>query len=154
MLRPRAASPMPLTASRNSPSLSGFSGLPKFRQSVNALGLAPTATMFLQVSSMQDMPPLYGSASVNQGLQPMAAASPLYLSGTGLRTLASPGPVSLSGPTMGWMTVAARTSWSYCLIAHSLDATFGSESMARIASLSLSMTGKTSFAFVETVGSS
>ncbi len=46
-------------------------------------------------------------------------------------TDASPGPAAFIFPTMGWTTVEARTSWSYCLMAHSLEATLGSDSIER-----------------------
>ena len=72
---------------------------------------------------------------------------------TGMRTDASPGPVSFIGPTIGWMTVEARTSWSYCLMAHSLDATLGSESRARMTSLSSGSWGNLSLSLLLTSGS-
>src|SRR3989339_1535643 len=109
-LRAFATSPMPLTASLNSHSLSGFSGLPKLRQSVMECGLAPTAARFLQTSSTQVLPPRYGSAPTANGLDAVATASPLNDSSTGLSTAASPG---LGGPPLPWrglMTVLALTS--------------------------------------------
>jgi hypothetical protein len=109
--------------------------------------------MFLHVSSMAAIPPLYGSASQNHGLHPMAAASPLLLPGTGRSTEASPGPVSFSFPTIGWMAVLARTSWSYCLMAHSFDATLKSDSIFRMTSLSEGSSGNFSFALLDTLGS-
>src|SRR3989338_554621 len=48
---------------------------------------------------------------------------PLSESNTGLATAASDGP-SLAAPTSGLTTDAAWTSWSYCLIIHSLLQTF------------------------------
>ncbi len=152
MLSAFAKSPIPRTASLSSPSLSGFSGFPKFRQSVRAFGIAPTATTLRQASSTEDMPPLYGSSAVNHGLHPMAAASPLRLEGTGRRTEASPGPVLFISPTMGCSTVAALTSWSYCLIAHSFDATLGSDSSLSITVRSSGRRGERSFSIEETCG--
>ena len=48
---------------------------------------------------------------------------------------------------MGWTTVEARTSWSYCLMAHSLEATLGSDSMPRMTSLSAGRAGNSSSFF-------
>ena len=43
--------------STNWPMISGFSGLPKFIQSVMAIGRAPDAIKFLQVSTTACLPP-------------------------------------------------------------------------------------------------
>jgi len=59
----RHASPMPRMAFTSCPMISGFSGLPKFRLSVIASGLPPTAVMLRQASATACLPPSYGSAS-------------------------------------------------------------------------------------------
>ena len=51
---------MPIKHSANSPITSGFSGLPKFKQLVIAIGLAPTEIKFLQFSQTICFPPLIG----------------------------------------------------------------------------------------------
>jgi hypothetical protein len=53
---PRAASPIPRTASTKSWKTSGSSGLPKFRQSVIATGTAPTAATFRTASATAAAP--------------------------------------------------------------------------------------------------
>ena len=50
------------------------------------------------------------------------------------------------------MTVEARTSWSYCLMAHSFDATLGSERKARMTSLSSGSSGNLYLSLVYTSG--
>ncbi len=72
-----ATSPMPLTVSRKYPSLSGFSGFPKLRQSVRLCGLAPTATRFLTISSTAEAPPLNGLMAVKKGVDAVVIARAL-----------------------------------------------------------------------------
>ena len=54
---------MPSMQPTNSPMTCGFSGLPKFRQSVIASGRAPTAQRLRQASATACMPPRTGSAA-------------------------------------------------------------------------------------------
>ena len=56
------AAPMPLMAPTSWPMISGFSGLPKFRLSVAASGVAPQATRLRQASATACLPPSNGFA--------------------------------------------------------------------------------------------
>ena len=65
--------------STNCPIISGFSGLPKFIQSVIAIGRAPDATRFLQVSTTACLPPSYGLCLQYTGEQSVLIARPLLV---------------------------------------------------------------------------
>ena len=56
-----------LLHSTNSPILSSFSGLPKLRQLVIAIGVAPTEIKFLQLSATTCLPPVKGCAQQYTG---------------------------------------------------------------------------------------
>ena len=53
---------MPCTHSTNSPIFFSFSGFPKFKQLVIAIGSAPTEIRFLQLSHTTCFPPVRGWA--------------------------------------------------------------------------------------------
>ena len=57
-----AASAIPFMARTSCPIISGFSGLPKFKLSVEAIGFAPTAQRFRNASATACLPPINGSA--------------------------------------------------------------------------------------------
>src|SRR5207247_10002638 len=108
--RALAVVPIPRTASRKDQSRSGFSGLPKFRQSVSACGLAPTDTRFRHTSSTAVAPPRYGSIAVKAGVEVTAIARARHESIRGRITDASPWAAFPMTPWSGFSTVDARTS--------------------------------------------
>ena len=57
-----AASAIPSIARTSCPIISGFSGLPKFKLSVEAIGFAPTAQRLRNASATACLPPSNGSA--------------------------------------------------------------------------------------------
>src|SRR3989449_10094452 len=116
---------MPRTVSRNAHKRSGFSGFPKFKQFDRACGRAPTATRLRHTSSTAFIPPRYGSSAVYGPVDEAAIARPRHESTRGLTTAASPWAAFPITPWRGRITVDARTSWSYCRITYSFEATFG-----------------------------
>ena len=62
MPRARQASAMPRIASRSCHDTSGFSGLPKFRQSVSPTGSAPATARLRTASATAWAPPVRGSS--------------------------------------------------------------------------------------------
>ena len=72
------ASETPRVASANSHICSGFSGLPKHRQSVTACGVSPTAATFLIASTTELTPPQYGLIMFCLGLWSVDIAIPIF----------------------------------------------------------------------------
>jgi len=58
---------------------SGFSGVPKFRQSVTATGSAPVQTTLRAASATAIAPPAYGSRKQKRPLQSVASAMPRWV---------------------------------------------------------------------------
>ena len=69
--------------------MSNFSGFPKFKQSVNAIGSAPVQAKFLHASATDIIPPMNGSRKHNRLLPSVVNAMPLEVFLT-LNTAASP----------------------------------------------------------------
>src|SRR3989338_3611472 len=72
---------------------------------------------------MQEAAIQYGSIRPNLGFIPFEIIMPFLELNFGLIMLASPGP-SFPTPTRGFKTLWPWTSWSYCLMTHSLLQTF------------------------------
>src|SRR6266511_3392580 len=132
MARAFVVVPIPRTASRNDHSRSGFSGLPKFRQFVSECGLEPTAARLRHTSSTADAPPANGSIDVMCGVEATAIARARHESTRGRITDASPWAALPITPCIGFSTVDARTSWSYCRITYSFEAMLGAARSLRI----------------------
>ena len=97
-----AASAMPSIACASSQPISGFSGLPKLRQSVSASGSPPAHATFIAASSTALKPASRGSR------QPSGGPS----SDTAIPRIPSMRSTAASSP--GRRTVRDPTSWSYC----------------------------------------
>src|SRR5207245_9041839 len=126
---PRAlqASAMPSMASENCHITSGFSGLPKLRQLVAAMGRAPLAAMLRAASATACIAPTRGFNWHQRPLPSVESArarlTTLVL-GSLMRTTAAslaPGPAS----------VLVRTEVSYCSVIHRLEAIAGEASNFR-----------------------
>jgi len=72
--------------------------------------------------------PQNGFSLQKDGFTSEVMASPLYDSSSGLITAASPCVCFPITPCIGFSTVEARTSWSYCLMMPSLEVMFGAAS--------------------------
>src|SRR5262245_52019946 len=94
---------------------SGFSGLPKLRQSVIASGLAPVQAIERAASATAIAAPPYGSSAQKNGLTSLLIARALRVPLT--RTSAASPP--------GRSTVLVPTMWSYCVQIQDFSATFG-----------------------------
>src|SRR5258705_5216999 len=120
---PRAvqASPMPSMAWENCHITSGFSGLPKFKQFVAAMGRAPDVATLRAASATACIAPTRGLSWHQRPLPSVASAKPLmtpFFSDSLIRTIAAslaPGPAS----------VLVRTLVSYCSVIQRLDAMVG-----------------------------
>src|SRR5580700_8423516 len=120
---PRAvqASPMPSMDSENCHITSGFSGLPKLRQLVAAMGRAPEAATFRAASATACMAPTLGLRKHQRPLPSVERASARrtpFFSDSLMRTTAAslaPGPAS----------VLVRTLVSYCSVIHRFEAMVG-----------------------------
>src|SRR5262245_34056964 len=106
---------MPRTAASNWAMTSGFSGLPKFRQSVIASGRAPTAATERAASATAIAPPRYGSAAQKNGLTSLFIATPFFVTLTRV-TAASPA---------GRTTELLCIMWSLCDPMQDFTGTFG-----------------------------
>ena len=90
MLNLPATSLIPLTASLNCQNTSGFSGFPKFKQSTNAIGLAPILIALFIDSSTADAAPSYGFNSTCVLLQSVPIVNDVS-SSTFITAASSPG---------------------------------------------------------------
>ena len=95
---------MPSMQAANWPMISGFSGLPKFRQSVIASGVAPTAVRLRQASATACRPP-------STGIGEAVARRAVRGNGDALRRAED---AQHGGVAPGRCTVEAITMWSYC----------------------------------------
>ena len=86
--------------STNCPMISGFSGFPKFIQSVIAIGSAPDATILRQVSTTACFPPSYGLCLQYVGEQSVLIAIPLLVPCTLTTAASEPGRTTVSAITM------------------------------------------------------
>src|SRR6202142_1431448 len=118
---PRAlqASVRPSMASLNCHITSGFSGLPKFRQFVAAMGRAPVQATLRAASTTACIAPRRGSREHQRPLPSVARAIARLVSFS-RSTAASPDP----GP----MRVFVRTIESYCSVIQYFDAIVGEAS--------------------------
>src|SRR5215813_8563161 len=98
---------------------SGFSGLPKFRQSVIARGRAPVHAIERAASATARAAPRYGSSAQKNGLTSLFKASALLVPFTRTRAASPPGLSTVLVPTM----------WSYWPQIQDFSATLG---LARI----------------------
>src|SRR5215470_470768 len=118
------ASPRPSMVCENCHITSGFSGLPKLRQLVAAMGRAPEAATLRAASATACMAPSLGLSWHQRPLQSVESASARttpFLSDSLIRTTAAslaPGPAS----------VLVRTEVSYCAVIQCLEATAGEAS--------------------------
>src|SRR6202041_612179 len=119
MSRERQASEIPSIASENCHITSGFSGLPKFRQFVAAMGRAPVQATLRAASTTACMAPRRGLRK-HQRPFPSVDSAIARLVSFRRRTAASPEP----GP----MRVFVRTMESYCSVIQYLDAIVGEAS--------------------------
>src|ERR1700722_9006894 len=110
------ASAIPSIASVNCHITSGFSGLPKLRQFVAAIGSAPEHATFRAASITEYMAPIRGERKPHLPFPSVASARARFVPFT-RRTAASPDP----GPTL----VFVRTIESYCSVIHVFDAMVG-----------------------------
>ena len=113
---------MPSIASLNCHITSGFSGLPKFRQFVAAIGRAPVQATLRAASATACIAPTRGERKHQRPLPSVASASARFDSFS-RTTAASPAP----GPTR----VLVRTIESYCSVIHCFDAIVGDASKRR-----------------------
>src|SRR5215475_6156356 len=103
---------------------SGFSGLPKFRQFVAAIGRAPEAATLRAASATACIAPTLGFSWHQRPLPSVASANPRlmpFFSDSLMRTTdasLAPGPAS----------VLVRTLVSYCSVIHRLEAIAGDAS--------------------------
>src|SRR5882724_7882660 len=115
------ASPMPSIAWENCHMTSGFSGLPKLRQFVAAMGRAPEVATLRAASATAWMAPTLGLSWHQRPLPSVARARPLmtpFFSDSLMRTMAAslaPGPAR----------VLVRTLVSYCSVTQRLEAIAG-----------------------------
>src|ERR1700723_3750102 len=119
MSRERQASEIPSIASENCHITSGFSGLPKFRQFVAAMGRAPVQATLRAASTTACIAPRRGSRKHQRPL-PSVAREIARLVSFRRSTAASPDP----GPTR----VFVRTMESYCSVIQYFDAIVGEAS--------------------------
>ncbi len=112
---------MPRTAASNWAMTSGFSGLPKFRQSVIASGRAPTQATERAASATAIAPPRYGSIAQKKGLTSLFIAMPFFVPLTRMTAASPPGR---------W-TVFDWTMWSYCVQIQDFSATLGEARIRR-----------------------
>src|SRR5215470_14710313 len=123
------ASPRPSMACENCHITSGFSGLPKLRQFVAAMGRAPEAATLRAASATACIAPTLGLSWHQRPLPSVASARPLIVffpsgplfSDSLMRTTAAslvPGPAS----------VFVRTLVSYCSVIQRFDAIAGDAS--------------------------
>src|SRR5438067_3570102 len=123
---PRAlhASATPSITSENCHITSGFSGLPKLRQFVAAIGRAPLAATLRAASATACIAPTRGLREHQRPLPSVESASARFTSlvfGSLMRTTAAslaPGPAS----------VLVRTEVSYCSVIQRLEASVGEAS--------------------------
>src|SRR5215468_12455254 len=123
---PRAveALAMPSIAWENCHMTSGFSGLPKFRQLVAAIGRAPDVATLRAASATACIAPTLGLSWHQRPLPSVASARPLitpFFSDSLMRTTAAslaPGPAS----------VLVRTLVSYCSVIQCFEAMVGEAS--------------------------
>ena len=95
---PRPPRAIPSIASASSHAISGFSGLPKLRQSVRASGSPPAQATFRAASSTASAPPVRGSSDASRPWPSSETASPrsdgrrrsTAASSPGLRTVREP----------------------------------------------------------------
>src|SRR5712664_1685206 len=120
---------MPSIARENCHITSGFSGLPKFKQLVAAIGLAPLAATLRAASATACIAPTRGFNWHQRPFPSVASASARLttpVSGSLMRITAAslaPGPAS----------VFVRTDVSYCSVIHRLDAIAGeANSLAKL----------------------
>src|SRR5262249_6842791 len=115
------ASPRPSMACENCHITSGFSGLPKFRQLVAAIGRAPDVATLRAASATACIAPTLGLSWHQRPLPSVASARPLitpFFSDSLMRTTAAslaPGPAS----------VLVRTLVSYCSVIQRFEAIAG-----------------------------
>src|SRR5215813_9301796 len=118
------ASPIPSIACENCHITSDFSGEPKFKQFVAAMGRAPEAATLRAASATACIAPTLGSSWHQRPLPSVERASAFILpffSDSLIRTTAAslaPGPAS----------VLVRTLVSYCSVIHRFDAIAGERS--------------------------
>src|SRR5262249_975537 len=118
------ASLSPSMACENCHITSGFSGLPKLRQLVAAIGRPPDAATLRAASATACMAPTVGLSWHQRPLASVGSASPLitpFFSDSLIRTTAAslaPGPAS----------VLVRTLVSYCSVIQRFDAIEGDAS--------------------------
>src|SRR5258708_21124571 len=108
----------PSTTWENCHMISGFSGLPKFRQLVAATGVAPVQETFLAASATACMAPSLGSSQHQRPLSSSAMASAREV------PLMRISPASAPGPS----TVLVCTMESYCSHTHRLEQMLGADS--------------------------
>src|SRR3954466_3491436 len=75
--------------------ISGFSGLPKFRQFVAATGVAPEHATLRAASATECIAPSFGSRYAQRLLQSSAIASPRLVPFTRITPASSPGPCAV-----------------------------------------------------------
>ena len=102
----------------------GLSGLPKLRQLVIAMGVAPVQATLRAASATAPIAPTRGFRYVCRPLQSVEAATPRLVPGMRI-TPASPPGRSIE---------LARTVVSYCSYTHCFEATFGDPTTRRNAS--------------------
>src|SRR5215475_14939156 len=118
------ASPIPSMAWENCHITSGFSGLPKFKQLVAAMGRAPEAATLRAASATACMAPSLAFRKHQRPLQSVESAKARmtpFFSDSLMRTTAAslaPGPAS----------VLVRTEVSYCSVIQRLEAIAGEAS--------------------------
>src|SRR5207302_273488 len=119
-----AAAASPSIASSSSHAISGFSGLPKLRQSVSARGSPPAQATLRAASSTADIPAARGSSRAT-GPGPSSETARPRMLGRRRSTAAS---------RPGRRTVREPTRWSYCSYTRRFEARLGERRSARSAS--------------------
>ena len=112
------ASVMPSMTAENCAMISGFSGLPKFKQLVAATGVAPAQATLRAASATECMAPSFGSRYAQRLLQSSAMASPRWVPFTRITPASSPGGCA----------VLVCTMVSYCSCTQRLEQIFGDAS--------------------------
>src|ERR1700723_184042 len=119
MSRERQASEIPSIASENCHITSGFSGLPKFRQFVAAMGRAPVQATLRAASTTACIAPRRGSRKHQRPLTSVARA---------IARLVSFRRSTDESPEPGRMRVFGRTLEWYCSVLQYFDAIVGEAS--------------------------